>query len=111
METIKNKLTLISLTPLMLSLLMSVFILILNRFLPPRLPLFYSLPWGEAQLVNQGQILIIPATIAGITLLNLIIDWQLHPSQILFKYILMYASLISSIILTLSFIKIVFIFI
>ena len=102
---------LFSLTPLLLSLLLAVFILVSKNFLPPKLPLFYSLAWGEEQLVNSEQLLIIPATITLITLFNLIASWQLHPQQVFFKKILLIASWLSSLILLITFLKIILIFV
>lgn len=101
----------ISLSPLGLSLLFTLTILGLLKFLPPRLPLFYSLPWGDGQLATEQQFLIIPGIISLITLLNLSFSWQLHLSQIFFKKILLFSSLIISLILTITFIKIVLIFV
>jgi|SRR3989304_8817961 len=98
-------------TPLILSLVIILVIGVFLRFLPPRLPLFYSLAWGEEQLVTHQQFLIIPASITLITLLNLIISWQLHPSQIFFKKVLLLSSIIVSLILTVTFIKIIFTFV
>lgn len=107
-----NKLYLwIGLSPLILALLLSFTIIILLKFLPPRLPLFYSLPWGDGQLATHQQFLIIPASIALITLLNLIISWQLHYQQIFFKKVLLLSSAVVSLILTITFIKIVLIFV
>lgn len=97
--------------PLLLALIITLFIAIFARILPPRLPLFYSLPWGDSQLVNIQQLLILPASIALITLFNLIISWQLHATQNLFKKILQFCSLLVSLILTITFLKIVLIFI
>lgn len=97
--------------PTLLSLLMLVFIAVFAKFLPPRLPLFYSLPWGEQQLVNHSQLFILPAIITLVTLGNLIISWQLHPTHVFFKKILSIATLSVSTILTITFLKIVFIFI
>lgn len=97
--------------PLFLSLFTSLFITISAKFLPPKLPLFYSLPWGDKQLVSHSQLLIIPATISLIALCNLIISWQLHPTQALFKNILLFSSLLISLILTITFVKIILIFI
>ena len=103
-----NKLHLwIGLSPLILSLGITVTIVTALKFLPPRLPLFYSLPWGDGQLATHQQFLIIPASISLITLLNLIISWQLHPSQSFFKKALLLSSIIVSFILTITFIKIV----
>lgn len=97
----------IKLSPLFLSLIIAVVILIALKPLPPRLPLFYSLLWGEGQLATHYQFLVIPASITLITLLNLIISWQLHPSQSFLKKILTTSSIITAIMLTIAFIKIV----
>ena len=97
----------IGVSPLILSLVLTLAILVILRSLPPRLPLFYSLPWGEGQLATHQQFLIIPISISAVTLLNLFISWQLHPSQSLFKKGLVLSSIIVSLILTVTFIKIV----
>ena len=102
---------LIILFPILLSLLIALTILVLIRFLPPKLPLFYSLPWGEKQLAASQQLFIIPASITLLTLCNLIISWQLHPSQKFFQNILLFSSLLVSVILTITFFKIILIFI
>lgn len=107
-----NKLdTWISSLSLSLAIFMIVSILLFFRFLPPKLPLFYSLPWGDTQLTTHQQFFIIPASITLITLLNLIISWQLHLSQSFFKKVLLLSSLVTTLILTITFIKIVLIFI
>lgn len=98
-------------SPLILSLILTAIILTVLRYLPPRLPLFYSLPWGDSQLADHRQFLIIPATISIVTLLNLIISWQLHHSQTFFKKALLSSSIIISLILITTFIKIVLMFV
>ncbi|MBI4038804.1 hypothetical protein HY384_02495 [Candidatus Daviesbacteria bacterium] len=98
-------------TSLTIAALISATIFFLQKFLPPNLPLFYSLPWGEKQLATKQQLLILPASIALTALLNLTISWQLHEKQSFFKKALSLASIIVSIILTTTLIKIVLIFI
>lgn len=103
-----NKLHLwIGLAILTLSLSIAAVIITTFRFLPPRLPLFYSLPWGESQLATHQQFLVIPASISVVTLLNLLIAWQLHPSQSFFKKALLISSIVVSLILTVAFIKVI----
>ena len=97
-------------TPLILACLMAILTYFLGNFLPPKLPLFYSLPWGDDQLAGKSQLLIIPTSIALIALFNLIISWQLHASQVFFKRVLTLSSLLVSLILTITFMKIVLIF-
>ena len=106
-----NKSVWIIFMPILFSLLITLTILILIRFLPPKLPLFYSLPWGEKQLAQNQQLLIIPASIALLSLSNLIISWQLHEQQKFFQNILLFSSLLVSVILTITFFKIILIFI
>ncbi|MBI3103604.1 hypothetical protein HYZ05_01560 [Candidatus Daviesbacteria bacterium] len=86
-------------------------ILIFFRFLPEKLPLFYSLPWGEAQLAHHRQFLILPVSIILICTFNFILSQQLHHSQSFFKKVLILSSLISTLILSVTFIKIILIFI
>lgn len=97
-------------SPLLLAFFMALFTFFGGSFLPPKLPLFYSLPWGDYQLAGKLQLLIIPASIALISLFNLTASWQLHTSQVFFKRVLTLSSLLVSLILTITFIKIVLIF-
>lgn len=92
------------------ALIFSIIILLFFRFLPPKLPLFYSLPWGDEQFGSHIQFLIIPGTIILITLLNLTVSSHLHEQQLFFKKILLIGTLVSIPILTITFVKIVFIF-
>lgn len=101
--------------PLIFSLTISLFliilILLLPKFLPARLPLFYSLPWGESQLAESKQFLIIPSVILILSFINLLIVRQLHPQQILFKKILEFTSIFISIVLAITVFRIILIFI
>ncbi|MBI2330461.1 hypothetical protein HYU94_03645 [Candidatus Daviesbacteria bacterium] len=94
-------------SPLILSLLITIVILTALKFLPAHLPLFYSLPWGNKQLATHQQFLLIPTSISIVTILNLVISWQLHTTQIFFKRTLQVSSIIISLILTISFIKVI----
>ncbi|MBI4035617.1 hypothetical protein HY383_01585 [Candidatus Daviesbacteria bacterium] len=96
---------------LILSLGITLIAILALKPLPPKLPLFYSLPWGEQQLATHQQFLILPAIISILTLLNLLIFWQLHESQYFFKKILLVSSIVVSFILTVTFIKVVLNFI
>lgn len=99
------------LAPLILSAGITVIIITTFKALPPKLPLFYSVAWGEGQLATHQQFLIIPASLSLMALVNLIIAWQLHPSQLFFKKILLFSSSIVSLILTITLIKIILLFI
>lgn len=101
----------ISVFPLILSLFIAISVFIILRFLPARLPLFYSLAWGENQLANHLQFLVIPASICAIAIINMVIIGQLHSSQVFFKKILNLSSVVVSLILIVTFIKIILNFI
>ena len=115
-ELIENKLTKrfyiwTSVTSLIISLILILIIFFLFRYLPPRLPLFYSFSWGESQLASHYQFYIIPLSIILITFINLLISAQLHSSQLFFKKGLLLSSLVITTILTITIIKIVFVFV
>lgn len=101
----------LNLSTLILAFILSILIFFFPRFLPNKLPLFYSLPWGDSQIGNSQQFFIIPAIIILISLINLSLSWQLHPTQKIFKKILLSSSIISSTILIITLIKIILIFI
>lgn len=92
------------------AVIMALGVLFFLKILPERLPLFYSLPWGERQLASHSQFLIIPASIVLITLINLIVSHELHTSQSFLKIALHLTSLVTTSILIVTFMKIVFIF-
>lgn len=102
---------LLGFSPIIVSLVLAFIILVFFTNLPPKLPFFYSLPWGDAQLATPKQLLIIPSLVTLIALINLIISYQLHSSQQFFKKTLLLASSIVCILFMVTFIKIVFIFI
>ncbi len=99
----------------LLTLLCSITIVI--RFalaynqLPSRLPLFYSLNWGDSQLVNKPQFIILPSLILLIALINLIITWQLHTSQLILKRVISIATTSIALLILITALKIIGIFI
>lgn len=99
------------LSPLIISAVIIVIILTVLQILPAKLPLFYSVAWGDKQLATHQQFLIIPSSIILITFLNLIVSWQLHPSQSFFKRVLLLSSIVISTILVIAFVKIILNFI
>lgn len=51
--------------------------------LPPEVPLFYSRPWGEAQLASPWFLLVLPALSLFITALNFILSGLFFDSPFL----------------------------
>ncbi len=109
-KVVHSNLPYLGLIPILSTIAASVAIYFLASFLPKKLPLFYSLPWGEGQLVTLSQFLIIPALVSALALFNLLVFWQLKSSQNFLKQILIYSTLLSTAVLMLSFIKIILIF-
>jgi hypothetical protein len=79
--------------------------------LPPQIPLFYSLPWGESQLTTLFQYLILPVIILLIVLVNLLVTWHLHGSQLFIKRMIALSTVFISFLITLTGIKIILIFV
>jgi|SRR3989344_5944775 len=100
----------IEILPILLSIIFAITIFVFNKFLPPKVPLFYSLNWGEFQLATNLQLFILPAITSSISLINLMIYWHLKQSTLL-KNILLTTSIIATIVLLISYAKIVLLFI
>lgn len=65
----------------------------LNRSrLPPVVPLFYSLPWGEEQLVSPFHLLLFLIGLVGLYGANLVCIYLLYPTSRYFTRILMIGS-------------------
>lgn len=87
------------------------FFLVLYNQLPNRLPLLYSLSWGETQMVEKQQFFMLPAITILIALLNAFIAWHIHPSQIVLKRILLVNLILVTLIALITTIKILTIFV
>lgn len=79
--------------------------------LPHQIPLFYSLPWGDAQLASLGQFTLLPFIIVLTLLVNFSLIWHLHHTQIVLKRFLSLATAIIALLITLTAYQIVFIFV
>lgn len=88
----------------------STFATVYNQ-LPSQIPLFYSLPWGQPQLASLAQLLILPFLSILFILLNTIFSWHLHQAQIALKRLFALSTLGVVIILSITTLKIIFIFI
>lgn len=103
------------LIPLAFSLL-CIFIIVntlavFYQSLPSKLPLFYSLSWGQAELVSKQQFFILPTVIVLINLLNTFIASQLHSSQIVLRKVLVGSLVLIDLIILVTALKILLIFI
>lgn len=87
-----------------------LFLIFYNR-LPDRLPLFYSLPWGETQLAAKQQFLLLPIMLVLTCLINSLIASQLHVAQVVLKRILTLSLILIDVIILITTVKIIWIFI
>lgn len=62
--------------------------------LPPELPLYYSRPWGQAQLVTPEQFLILPVFSLTVFLINTILALKLHPQEKILARLALWTSLV-----------------
>ena len=92
-------------------IMITFFILIFFNRLPPELPLFYSLPWGETQLISKERFFILPIIIILTALINSFIASQLHSLQFVLKRILMLSLLLINLIILITVMNILSIFI
>jgi uncharacterized membrane protein len=101
--------------PVLSSVITSVIILAIFFFyyaqLPARLPLYYSLSWGEAQMVSKLQFILLPISSIVIAVINLTVAYQLHSSQYILKRTLSLNLLLVNLLLLITSLKILSIFI
>ncbi|EKD90746.1 MAG: hypothetical protein ACD_30C00092G0014 [uncultured bacterium] len=108
----QDKYSFISITLILsMALLILLTWVISYPYLPSQLPLFYSLSWGTSQLATLTQFLILVSIMILIMLINSIVSWHLHPSQILLKRILSITTTVTSFLILLTSLKIIFTFI
>lgn len=98
-----------------LSTLFSLIVLLgsfflLYQYLPSHLPLFYSRPWGNQQLAEKDQFLLLPFLSLLLSLLNLLLASQLHSSQIVLKRTLLGSLFVINAVILITALKILFLF-
>jgi len=80
----------------LIALSASFFLLLFSWFkLPPEIPLFYSLPWGEEQLVSPFFLWLLPGSSLVIVLINLTFASYFSSDQLLTRVLMMTTSLYS----------------
>lgn len=66
------------------------------NLLPPQVPLYYSLPWGESQLAQASLLFIFPTISLILLLINHLFAISLNKTSLLLSRILLIISLIFS---------------
>lgn len=76
--------------------------------LPPVVPLYYSLPWGEEQLTRKHELFIIPLAVIIIFFLNLVFSFFILKKDQFLIQLLLWTSCILTLFTLITLIKIVF---
>jgi len=76
--------------------------------IPPQIPLYYSLPWGEQQLASPVELTLIPTIATNIFLTNLLLVYTLVPNEKLLIRLGILSGLFASGLLFYSFLHIIF---
>ncbi len=75
--------------------------------LPPQIPLFFSRPWGEDQLVDTWMILILPFLLNILYFINMWIYRRFFPGNEFVKKIIDYLNIFLMVSITFIFVKII----
>lgn len=78
------------------------------RKLPPVVPLFFSLPWGEEQLVSSSHLFILPFSLVVIFIFNYLLIKTLLRGQDLYIQIMMWGLVFISILGLIALVNILF---
>jgi len=76
--------------------------------IPPQIPLYYSLPWGDQQLASPVELTLLPTLATNIFLTNLLLVYALVPNEKLLVRIGVLGGLFSSGLLFYAFLNIIF---
>jgi hypothetical protein len=78
------------------------------NLLPPQVPLYYSLPWGESQLTQASLLFILPTISLILLLINNLFAISLTKTSLLLSRILLAISLVFSFLSLVALIHIVY---
>lgn len=92
---------------ILISILFVSIVFLLWKYLPPQLPLFYSLPRGNEQLGTPQQLLLLPFLSIFLFCINLIFASYSIRDNKLFSLILILIGVVTNIILFIACIKII----
>lgn len=92
-----------------LFLIISQIVILFFKFnnLPQQVPLYYSLPWGEEQLASTTSLFLLPTFSIIILLINNLIATFFFKSIPLFSRLLVFFSLVFSLLATISLTRII----
>lgn len=79
-----------------LALVMMGMISVLLRTLPPQVPLYFTLPWGEARLAPKQMLFVLPGLVWLLLVVNLMIARAVSTLSLLLPRVLAVATLVMS---------------
>lgn len=75
--------------------------------LPPKIPLFYSRPWGEAQLASPLFLFLLTGTVMALVLMNLLVTAIVYNKERLLSQILLWINVLLVFLINVSVLKVV----
>lgn len=78
------------------------------NLLPPQVPLFYSLPWGESQLTNNSSLFMLPAISIVVLFIDSLFSVSFLKNLPLLSHLSVITSLLVSFLTSITLFKIVF---
>lgn len=88
-------------------ILMAALFALKFRYFPEQIPLFYSRPWGDTQIVDYWYIVLLPILMHLFYFLNIIVSKRFFPNQKIPQKIFTISTIISIVLFTAVFIRIV----
>jgi lysylphosphatidylglycerol synthetase-like protein (DUF2156 family) len=85
-----------------------IFFGIFFQLLPPKIPIFFSRPWGVSQLADKNYFILYPSVITLLFFINVRIASVSIKKDVLMATIVLWAQLICSLLATIAVIKIIF---
>jgi hypothetical protein len=83
-------------------------LVIVWRFIPPQVPLFYSRPWGDEQLVDKIILFFIPAVSLVFNIINLLLgNYFLGKEKLLAKFFI-FTNFLINLLLIITLVEILF---
>lgn len=76
--------------------------------LPPKVPLYYSLPWGESQLVNSSLLFLLPTVSVVILFIDSLFSVSFFKNLSLLSRLSIITALLVSFFITITLFKIIF---
>lgn len=86
--------------------LVIVLVLVLSK-LPPALPLLYSLPWGNSQLVPQALFVVSPLLLVGLFIGHFLIAVKFQTERLLLIRLLFFTNTLCGLLLAITLLKII----